>query len=99
MKKNDHYFPTVDWIKDPNEPISWKRITYDSGKKDGAASSEADGVEDVTAGGHTGGNVGPLADGTDAVPTAAGEAEAAPAGAGNEDDANGGVVNGSVAEA
>lgn len=29
MKKNDHYFPTVEWIKDHSEPGIWKRVTYE----------------------------------------------------------------------
>jgi hypothetical protein len=33
MKKNDHYFPTMDWIKDPSEPSGWKRVTYEQGGK------------------------------------------------------------------
>lgn len=32
MKKNDHYFPTMEWVKDPAESSSWKRITYEQGK-------------------------------------------------------------------
>lgn len=32
MKKNDHYFPTMEWIKDPSESSGWKRITYEGGK-------------------------------------------------------------------
>src|SRR5688572_29177414 len=93
MKKNDHYFPTVDWIKDPNEPIGWKRITYDSGKVvHGISSPEADGVEDVTADGRGGEYVGPMGDGADAVPTAGGEGETAPTAAQGEDDM---AVNGS----
>jgi hypothetical protein len=95
MKKNDHYFPTVDWIKDPNEPIGWKRITYDSGKA-GVSSPEADGVEDVTADGQTGENVRPCGDGADAVPTAGGE-ETAPTGAAEVVEANADGVNGSEA--
>ncbi|EDN97016.1 hypothetical protein SS1G_01944 [Sclerotinia sclerotiorum 1980 UF-70] len=31
MKKNDHYFPTTEWIKDPTEKSGWKRITYEMG--------------------------------------------------------------------
>ncbi|KAI1192171.1 Pro-apoptotic serine protease NMA111 [Nemania serpens] len=31
MKKNEHYFPTMEWIKDGSEPCGWKRITYESG--------------------------------------------------------------------
>ena len=29
MKKNDHYFPTMEWIKDSNEPCGWRRVTYE----------------------------------------------------------------------
>ncbi|UKZ60382.1 uncharacterized protein TrAtP1_001663 [Trichoderma atroviride] len=29
MKKNDHYFPTMEWIKDGNEPCGWRRVTYE----------------------------------------------------------------------
>lgn len=29
MKKNDHYFPTVEWIKDDKEPCGWRRVTYE----------------------------------------------------------------------
>lgn len=32
MKKNDHYFPTMDWTKDPSEKSGWKRTTYEHGK-------------------------------------------------------------------
>ncbi|KAI0199237.1 Pro-apoptotic serine protease NMA111 [Astrocystis sublimbata] len=33
MKKNEHYFPTMEWIKDGSEPCGWKRITYESNGK------------------------------------------------------------------
>ncbi len=33
MKKNEHYFPTVEWIKDSNEPCGWRRVTYEGGGK------------------------------------------------------------------
>jgi len=38
MKKNDHYFPTTEWIKDPSSPEAqttggWRRVTYEQGKK------------------------------------------------------------------
>lgn len=38
MKKNDHYFPTTEWIKDPTSPDAqssggWRRVTYEGGKK------------------------------------------------------------------
>jgi hypothetical protein len=32
MKKNDHYFPTMEWVKDESESSGWKRITYEQGK-------------------------------------------------------------------
>lgn len=32
MKKNDHYFPTTEWIKDPKEKDGWRRVTYEQGK-------------------------------------------------------------------
>ena len=32
MKKNDHYFPTMEWIKDATESSGWRRITYEQGK-------------------------------------------------------------------
>lgn len=32
MKKNDHYFPTTEWIKDESANEGWKRVTYEHGK-------------------------------------------------------------------
>ncbi|KAL2148577.1 hypothetical protein VTH82DRAFT_2131 [Thermothelomyces myriococcoides] len=32
MKKNDHYFPTMELIKDPSDECGWRRITYEGGK-------------------------------------------------------------------
>ncbi|OAA61487.1 Peptidase cysteine/serine, trypsin-like protein [Cordyceps fumosorosea ARSEF 2679] len=29
MKKNDHYFPTMEWIKDDSEPCGWRRVSYE----------------------------------------------------------------------
>lgn len=29
MKKNDHYFPTMEWIKDDSELCGWRRVTYE----------------------------------------------------------------------
>lgn len=31
MKKNEHYFPTMEWIKDASEPSGWRRKTYEHG--------------------------------------------------------------------
>ncbi|ORY65327.1 Pro-apoptotic serine protease NMA111 [Pseudomassariella vexata] len=33
MKKNEHYFPTMEWIKDSSETCGWKRITYEGDGK------------------------------------------------------------------
>ncbi|KAL1868752.1 hypothetical protein VTK73DRAFT_3559 [Phialemonium thermophilum] len=33
MKKNEHYFPTMEWIKDSSDPCGWRRVTYDGGKR------------------------------------------------------------------
>ncbi|KAF5874438.1 putative pro-apoptotic serine protease nma111 protein [Botrytis fragariae] len=52
MKKNDHYFPTTEWIKDPSEKSGWKRITYEMGNvvegegKEGIGSVVGDDVGD-----------------------------------------------------
>jgi pro-apoptotic serine protease NMA111 len=32
MKKNEHYFPTMEWIKDPAEECGWRRVTYEGGE-------------------------------------------------------------------
>ncbi|KAI0857649.1 Pro-apoptotic serine protease NMA111 [Xylaria cubensis] len=31
MKKNEHYFPMMEWIKNGSAPCGWKRISYESG--------------------------------------------------------------------
>jgi len=44
MKKNEHYFPTMEFIKDPSESCGWKRITYEGDAPHrgvGALSTEA----------------------------------------------------------
>ncbi|KAJ9158085.1 Trypsin-like serine protease [Coniochaeta hoffmannii] len=33
MKKNEHYFPTMEWLKDPSDPCGWRRVTYEGGKQ------------------------------------------------------------------
>ncbi|KAK4229924.1 trypsin-like cysteine/serine peptidase domain-containing protein [Podospora fimiseda] len=53
MKKNEHYFPTMELIKDPSEECGWRRVTYeDGGEKviqgeghDGVVPSGGDGAE------------------------------------------------------
>ncbi|KAM3556951.1 hypothetical protein MY1884_004794 [Beauveria asiatica] len=42
MKKNDHYFPTMEWIKDNSEPCGWRRVTYE-----GAAVTNGETVDGV----------------------------------------------------
>lgn len=32
MKKNDHYFPMMEWIKDDKEECGWKRVAYEGDK-------------------------------------------------------------------
>ncbi|KAM0350692.1 hypothetical protein ACHAPU_003184 [Fusarium lateritium] len=32
IKKDERYFPTVEWIRDVSHPEGWKRITYEDGK-------------------------------------------------------------------
>jgi len=32
MKKNEHYFPTVEWIKDSSEECGWRRVAYEHGQ-------------------------------------------------------------------
>ncbi|KAK4124384.1 hypothetical protein N657DRAFT_671375 [Parathielavia appendiculata] len=32
MKKNEHYFPNMELIKDPSEECGWRRVTYEGGK-------------------------------------------------------------------
>lgn len=29
MKKNEHYFPTVELVRDPSEELGWKKITHE----------------------------------------------------------------------
>jgi pro-apoptotic serine protease NMA111 len=31
IKKNEHYFPTTEFIKDPNEPMGWSTKTHEKG--------------------------------------------------------------------
>lgn len=33
MKKNEHYFPTMEFIKDPSVREGWRRVTYEGGEK------------------------------------------------------------------
>jgi hypothetical protein len=53
MKKNDHYFPTMELIKDPKEECGWRRVTYEGGKviqgegPDGVVGSSAGEITDM----------------------------------------------------
>ena len=29
MKKNEHYFPTIEYVKDPSEPLGWKKTIHE----------------------------------------------------------------------
>jgi pro-apoptotic serine protease NMA111 len=31
IKKNEHYFPTMEFTKDTSEPCGWRRQTYSEG--------------------------------------------------------------------
>ncbi|RJE26957.1 hypothetical protein PHISCL_00658 [Aspergillus sclerotialis] len=42
MKKNDHYFPMSEYIKDPSRPLGWKTVSHDKEKhKEGVAADAA----------------------------------------------------------
>lgn len=53
MKKNEHYFPTMELIKDPSDPCGWRRVTYEGGKisnedaTDGLVTANADEQADM----------------------------------------------------
>lgn len=42
MKKNDHYFPMMEWIKDDKEACGWRRVSYDG--NEAFAGEPTDGV-------------------------------------------------------
>ncbi|KAI6379963.1 hypothetical protein MCOR25_001861 [Pyricularia grisea] len=51
MKKNEHYFPTVEWIKDSSEDCGWRRVTYEGGKAmEGEPSEGVPAVEEEAGG-------------------------------------------------
>ncbi|CEN59265.1 Putative Nuclear serine protease HtrA2/Nma111 [Aspergillus calidoustus] len=37
MKKNDHYFPMSEYVKDDSKPLGWDSISHDQKHKDGVA--------------------------------------------------------------
>jgi hypothetical protein len=45
MKKNEHYFPTIEYLKDPEEALGWKKIIHeceDGGVKEEMAVDEVE---------------------------------------------------------
>lgn len=38
LKKNEHYFPTIEYLKDATEPLGWKKIIHEC--EDGGAREE-----------------------------------------------------------
>ena len=51
LKKNEHYFPTIEYVKDSSEALGWKKIIHEC--EDGGAREEmgpneidADGADD-----------------------------------------------------
>ena len=55
MKKNEHYFPTVEWNKDKTETCGWRRVTYEDGGKT-VAGEPAEGV--IVPAGEDNGDIG-----------------------------------------
>lgn len=49
MKKNEHYFPTQEFVRDEAQREGWRRIVYEDGKTKVGAGDVPDGVEDVGA--------------------------------------------------
>jgi hypothetical protein len=73
MKKNEHYFPTVEWLRDPREECGWRRVTYEGGKL-----VEGESTEGVPPAAEDNGDIG---EGAILVPEEAGEAAVAAAAA------------------
>lgn len=48
MKKNEHYFATMEWIKDPREECGWRRVSYEHGRAIEGEGKE--GINDIVAG-------------------------------------------------
>jgi len=47
MKKNEHYFPTVEYVKDGNEVLGWKRVIHecdDGGVREEIAPADVEGA-------------------------------------------------------
>ena len=50
MKKNEHYFPTMQFLKDDKEACGWRRTVFESGASSGTGRKEEASL-DVGAGG------------------------------------------------
>lgn len=48
MKKNEHYFPTMEFAKDESEPLGWKKIVHEA-EKGGTNDLAVEGAMDVEA--------------------------------------------------
>jgi hypothetical protein len=45
MKKNEHYFPTIEYLKDPEETLGWKRITHNHSDRSAREKIDVDYVD------------------------------------------------------
>jgi hypothetical protein len=53
MKKNEHYFPTIEYVKDASESLGWKKIVHESSEGGALEQVVAEDMEvDAAAEGH-----------------------------------------------
>lgn len=58
MKKNEHYFPTMEFVKDPSEPCGWKRLSYENGEEvQGVANLTSENMDEGAGHEHDAGDV------------------------------------------
>ena len=58
MKKNEHYFPTMEFVKDPTEACGWKRLSYENGEEvKGVANLTSENMDEGAGHAHDGGDV------------------------------------------
>lgn len=58
MKKNEHYFPTMEFVKDPGEPCGWKRLSYENGEEvQGVANLTSENMDEGAGHEHDAGDV------------------------------------------
>ncbi len=50
MKKNEHYFPTMEYVKDTSEPLGWKKVIHECDETGAREETAPEGME--TGGGH-----------------------------------------------